>query len=244
MSDPYKPEYWIRGERSQFVEIELDPGKMVFADRGSLMRMDDGIEIKPIEKVEKRKGNNWREKLREMNRQIVMRNRLLAYTNTGQVKRRAAFAAPYPGRILPIDLAQFDGELFCHRESFLCATNDVTIGFEYIAKQGERIFDYRSIILKKLMGDGLAFIHSGGSIEEKELQAGEKIWIDTGYLLAMTKNIALDFVKVSGIKHGIYHGGEKVSFATLTGPGKVWLSVLPFNRFVNRAFFRYFFPEF
>lgn len=222
----------------QFVEIELDPQETVFAEAGSLMMMEDGIKMETIFGDGSSSGGGWMDKLIGAGKRLITGESLFmtAFTNiSGSGKRHVSFAAPYPGKIIPIDLAQLGGKVICQRDAFLCAAKGVSIGIDFKRKLGTGFFGGEGFIMQKLEGNGLAFVHSGGTIYEKELQMGEKIRIDTGCLVAMTKTIHYDIEFVGGVKTALF-GGEGLFFATLTGPGKVWIQSLPFNRLASRVF--------
>jgi uncharacterized protein (TIGR00266 family) len=158
---------------------------------------------------------------------------MTAFTNTGQGKKRATFASPYPGKIIPLDLFQLQGKVICQKDAFLCAAKGVSVGIEFQRKLGTGLFGGEGFIMQKLEGDGLAFVHAGGTIIEKQLHPGELIKIDTGCIVAFTSGVNYDIQFVGGIKNTIF-GGEGLFFATLTGPGKVWIQSLPISRLASR----------
>jgi uncharacterized protein (AIM24 family) len=158
---------------------------------------------------------------------------MTAFTNTGQGKKRATFASPYPGKIIPLDLFELQGKVICQKDAFLCAAKGVSVGIEFQRKLGTGLFGGEGFIMQKLEGDGLAFVHAGGTIIEKQLQPGEMLKIDTGCIVAFTSGVNYDIQFVGGIKNTIF-GGEGLFFATLTGPGKVWIQSLPISRLASR----------
>ena len=158
---------------------------------------------------------------------------MTAYTNMGQGKKKVAFASPYPGKIIPLDLEQLNGKVICQKDAFLCAAKGVSVGIEFQKKLGTGLFGGEGFIMQKLEGDGMAFVHAGGHVTEKELQAGEKIKIDTGCIVGFTQTVHYDIEFVGGIKNTLF-GGEGVFFATLTGPGKIWIQTLPVSRLASR----------
>jgi uncharacterized protein (AIM24 family) len=158
---------------------------------------------------------------------------MTAFTNTGQGKRRVTFAAPYPGKIIPLDLYQLGGSIICQKDAFLCAAKGVSIGIEFQKKLGTGLFGGEGFIMEKLEGDGMAFVHSGGHVIEKTLQPGELVKIDTGCIVAFTREVNYDIQFIGGIKNTLF-GGEGVFFATLSGPGKVWIQTLPISRLAGR----------
>ncbi|TFG35534.1 MAG: AIM24 family protein, partial [Desulfobacterales bacterium] len=155
------------------------------------------------------------------------------FTNLVPGKKRVAFAAPYPGKIIPLDLKNYNGTIICQKDAFLCAAKGVSIGVHFQKRIGVALFGGEGFIMQKLEGDGLAFVHAGGTIIEKELNYGESLRVDTGCLVALTKSVNYDIQTVSGIKSGIF-GGEGFFFAHLTGPGHVWLQSLPFSRLAGK----------
>jgi uncharacterized protein (AIM24 family) len=158
---------------------------------------------------------------------------MTAYTNMGQGKKQVTFAAPYPGKIIPMDLSQLGGRITCQKDSFLCAAKGVSVGIEFQRKLGTGLFGGEGFIMQKLEGDGMAFVHSGGHVIERNLQPGELLKIDTGCIVAFTKDINYDIQFVGGIKNTLF-GGEGVFFASLSGPGKVWIQSLPISRLAGR----------
>jgi uncharacterized protein (AIM24 family) len=158
---------------------------------------------------------------------------MTAFTHNGTGKARVAFASPYPGKIIPIDLSHYNGKLICQKDSFLCAAKGVAIGIEFQRKLGTGLFGGEGFIMQKLEGDGMAFVHAGGHVIRRELQWGEKLRIDTGCLVAFAGEVSYDIEFVGGIKNSLV-GGEGLFFATLSGPGTVWLQSLPFSRLAGR----------
>jgi uncharacterized protein (TIGR00266 family) len=158
---------------------------------------------------------------------------MTAYTNLGSGKKTVTFAAPYPGKIIPLDLSKRGGKIVCQKDSFLCAAKGVSVGLEFQKKLGAGLFGGEGFIMQKLEGDGMAFVHAGGHVEERELMPGEILKVDTGCIVAFTKDIDYDIQFVGGIKNTLF-GGEGVFFATLQGPGKVWIQSLPISRLASR----------
>lgn len=228
-------DYKIIGEELQCVEIELDPQETVIAESGSLMMMEDGISMDTIFGDGAGKNQSILGKFFSAGKRILTGESLFmtAYTNTGNQKKRLHFAAPYPGRIIPMDLSKLNGKLICQKDSFLCAAKGVSVGIEFQKKLGAGFFGGEGFIMQKLEGNGLCFIHSGGVIIERELQHGEKLKIDTGCIVAFDEGISYDIEFVGGIRNTIF-GGEGLFFATLTGPGKIWVQSLPFSRLASR----------
>ncbi len=155
------------------------------------------------------------------------------FTHTGSGKARVAFSSPYPGKIIPLDLKKYDGRIICQKDAFLCAAKGVQIGIAFQKKIGVALFGGEGFIMQQLDGDGLVFVHAGGTIVEKELAAGETLRVDTGCLVALTRSVSYDIEFVGDVKSAIF-GGEGFFFATLRGPGHVWLQSLPFSRLAGR----------
>ena len=230
----HEVEYKLYGDDMQFVEIELDSEETVIAESGSMMMMDQDISMETIFGDGSKKGGS---KLFGSVKRVLTGESLFmtTFTNNGHQKQKVSFASPYPGKIIPVDLTQVDGKLICQKDAFLCAAKGVSIGIELTKKLGAGFFGGEGFILQKLEGDGLCFIHAGGTIVKKELRSGEKLKVDTGCLVAMTKDIKYNIEFVGGIKNTLF-GGEGLFFASLTGPGSVWIQSLPFNRLVSRVF--------
>lgn len=227
-------DYKLHGDDMQFVEIELDKGESVVAEAGSMMMMDEYISMETIFGDGSKKGGS---KLFGAAKRVLTGESLFmtSFTNTSNDRKKVSFASPYPGKIIPIDLSEMNGKLICQKDSFLCAAKGVSIGIDFRKKLGVGFFGGEGFILQKLEGDGLCFIHAGGTIVKKELMPGEKLKVDTGCLVAMTKDIKYDIEFIGGIKNSLF-GGEGLFFATLTGPGCVWVQSLPFSRLASRIF--------
>ena len=226
-------DYKLHGHDMQFVEIELDKGESVVAEAGSMMMMDEHISMETIFGDGSKKGGS---KLFGAAKRVLTGESLFmtSFTNTSNNRKKVSFASPYPGKIIPIDLSEMNGKLICQKDSFLCAAKGVSIGIDFRKKLGVGFFGGEGFILQKLEGDGLCFIHAGGTIIKKELMPGEKLKVDTGCLVAMTKDIKYDIEFIGGIKNSLF-GGEGLFFATLTGPGYVWIQSLPFSRLASRV---------
>lgn len=230
-------DYEIFGEEMQYVEIELDPQETAVAESGSFMMMHEGIQMSTIfgDGSEKDSGGGFFNKLLTAGKRIITGESLFitAYTNVGQGKKRVSFASPYPGKIIPIDLYSHGGKVICQKDAFLCAAKGVSIGIEFQRKLGTGLFGGEGFIMQKLEGDGMAFVHAGGHVFHRDLQAGEKLKIDTGCLVAYTKDVNYDIEMIKGIRNKIF-GGEGFFFANLTGPGCVWIQTLPVSRLASR----------
>jgi uncharacterized protein (TIGR00266 family) len=231
-------DYFIHGDDMQFVEIELDPSETVIAEAGSLMMMDDGIHMEAIfGDGSGQSQSGFMGKLMNAGKRILTGESLFmtAFTNEGYGKRKASFAAPYPGKIIPIDLNAVGGKMICQKDAFLAAAKGVSVGIEFQRKIGTGFFGGEGFIMQKLEGDGLAFMHAGGTIIRKDLNPGEKLRVDTGCLVAFTPNVNYSIEMVKGIKTFLF-GGEGLFFATLEGPGSVYIQSLPFSRLASRVF--------
>jgi uncharacterized protein (TIGR00266 family) len=230
-------DYRIEGEDLQFVEIELDPGESVVAEAGALMYMTAGIQMETI--FGDGSGENQSKGL--MGALLGAGKRILTgeslfmtvFTAQGGRKEKVAFAAPYPGRILAMDLKKQGGELVCQKDSFLCAAKGISIGIAFQKKIGVGLFGGEGFIMQRLQGDGLAFVHAGGMLTEMQLAPGETLRVDTGCLVALQPSVNYDVQFVGGVKTAFF-GGEGLFFATLTGPGHVWLQSLPLSRMADR----------
>jgi len=228
-------DYKIYGDDMQCVEIELDPQETVIAEAGSLMYMDGNIEMATVFGDGSDKNNDFVSKLFSAGKRVLTGESLFmtTYTNQGAVKRHATFAAPYPGKIISIDLSKYNNKIICQKEAFLCAAKGVQIGIEFQKKLGVGFFGGEGFIMQKLEGDGMAFMHAGGTIIEKELIPGEILKVDTGCIVGFTQTVNYDIKFVGGIKNTLF-GGEGVFFAQLSGIGKVWIQSLPFSRLADR----------
>ncbi len=228
-------DYQLYGEEMQFVEIELDPEETVVAESGSFMMMDDGIEMQTIFGDGSGQDKGLMGKLFSAGKRLLTGESLFmtAFTNVDVIKRRVSFAAPYAGKIIPLDLYELEGKVVCQKDAFLCAAKGVSIGIELQRKLGTGIFGGEGFIMQKLEGDGMAFVHSGGMVVKKDLEVGDTLRVDTGCVVAYTHSIDFDIEFVGGIKNTIF-GGEGLFFAKMTGPGSVWLQTLPISRLANR----------
>ena len=232
-------DYQIYGDDMQYVEIELDPTETVIAEAGSMMMMDPSIQMETIFGDGSKQSNSGgiMDKLFSAGKRVITGESLFmtAFTNAGQIKEKAYFAAPYPGKILPMNLSEMGGKLICQKDAFLCAAKGVSVGIDFRKKLSVGFFGGEGFILEKLEGDGMAFIHACGAIVQRTLMPGETLKIDTGCLVAMTQDVHYDIQFVGGIKNTLF-GGEGVFFATVCGPGTVWIQSLPFSRLAERIF--------
>jgi uncharacterized protein (TIGR00266 family) len=232
-------DYEIKGSEMQFVEIELDPGEAAVGEAGSMMFMDAGIGMDTVfgDGRQGGAGGGLFGKLLGAGKRLVTGESLFTtvYTNNATQKQRVGFAAPYPGKILPMDLRQLGGTLICQKDSFLCAARGVSLGIHFQQKIGVGFFGGEGFIMQKLEGDGLAFVHAGGTLLKRELQPGQTLFVDTGCLVALTPSVNFEIQFVGKIKTALF-GGEGLFFAKVTGPGTVWLQSLPFSRLASRVF--------
>lgn len=230
-------DYRIYGEEMQYVDVELDPGETAIAEAGAFMMMDEGIQMQTIfgDGSAQQQGSSILGKLFSAGKRLLTGESLFmtAFTNTGHGKKRVAFASPYPGKIIPLDLSELDHYVVCQKDAFLCAARGVSIGIEFQRRLGTGLFGGEGFIMQKLEGDGMAFVHAGGHVFERTLQPGEMLRIDTGCLVAYTHSVQYDIQFVGGIRNTIF-GGEGVFFATLRGPGKIWIQTLPVSRLASR----------
>ena len=232
-------DYQLHGDDMQFVEIELDPGEAAIGEAGSMMYMEDGIRMDTVfgDGSSGPGGGGLFGKLLGAGKRLITGESLFTtvYTNDGHGKRKVAFAAPYTGKIIPFDLSQHGGTLICQRDAFLCAAKGVALGIAFQRKLGTGFFGGEGFIMQKLDGDGLAFVHSGGTVLERKLAPGEVLRVDTGCVVAYTPDVDFDIQFVGGVKTALF-GGEGLFFATLRGPGTVWIQSLPFARLASRIF--------
>jgi uncharacterized protein (TIGR00266 family) len=230
-------DYEIRGAEMQFVEIELDPGEAAVGEAGSMMFMDSGITMDTVFGDGSGGQGGLLGRLLGAGKRLVTGESLFTtvFTNGAGAKQRVAFAAPYPGKILPMDLRQLGGTLICQKDAFLCAARGVSLGIAFQRKLTTGFFGGEGFIMQKLDGDGLAFVHAGGTVVKRELAAGQALLVDTGCVVAYTPSVSFDIQFVGKIKTALF-GGEGLFFARLQGPGTVWLQSLPFSRLASRVF--------
>ena len=217
MAAMHEIDYKIYGDDMQFVEVELDPAEAVVAEAGGMMFMEDGIQMETI--------------FGDGSRQASGGGLMGALLGAG--KKKMAFGAPYPGKIIPVHLAELGGELIAQKDSFLCAAKGVSLGIAFTKRLGAGFFGGEGFILQRLQGDGLAFLHAGGTIYQRELAPGETLRVDTGCIVAFQPSVDYDIQFVGNIKSALF-GGEGLFFATLRGPGHVWLQSLPLSRLAGR----------
>lgn len=231
-------DYEIFGEEMQFVEITLDPNEACIAEAGAFIFMDPGIQMQTIfgDGSGKNEAGGLMGKLLGAGKRVLTGESLFMtlFGNTGGTRQKVAFASPYPGSIVPVDLSNHGNQLLCQKDSFLCAAKGISVGIAFQKKLGAGLFGGEGFILQKLEGDGLAFVHASGAVVERTLGPGETLRVDTGCLVAFEEQVDYDIQFVSGIKTAVF-GGEGLFYAALTGPGKVWLQSLPFSRLAKRV---------
>lgn len=232
-------DYYLHGDDMQFVEIELDPGEAAIGEAGSMMYMEDGIQMSTVfgDGSAAAGASGLFGKLLGAGKRLITGESLFTtvYTNEGQGKKKVAFAAPYTGKIVPFNLSELGGTLICQKDAFLCAAKGVSLGIAFQRKIGAGFFGGEGFIMQKLEGDGLSFIHTGGTVLQRKLAPGEVLRVDTGCVVAYTPDVDFDIQFVGGVKTALF-GGEGLFFATLRGPGTIWLQSLPFARLASRIF--------
>lgn len=232
----HEVDYEIFGDDMQIVEVELDPNETVIAEAGAMNYMEDGISF--VSKM----GDGSTPTQGMMGALLNVGKRVLTgesiflthFSNTGHGKRRVAFAAPYPGKIIPMDMAEMGGELLCQKDAFLCAAFGTRTDIAFQKRLGAGFFGGEGFILQRLHGDGMAFIHAGGTLIRRDLRAGEVLRVDTGCIAAFTAGVDYDIERAGNLKSMVF-GGEGLFLATLRGPGTVFLQSLPFSRLADRV---------
>jgi len=230
-------DYEIKGAEMQFVEVELDPGEAAIGEAGSMMFMDAGITMDTVFGDGSAQTGGFFGKLLGAGKRLVTGESLFTtvYSNASSLKQRVAFAAPYPGKILPMQLRQLGGTLICQKDAFLCAARGVSLGIHFQQRLSVGFFGGEGFIMQRLEGDGLAFVHAGGTVVRRELAPGQTLLVDTGCLVAMTPQVNFEIQFVGKVKTALF-GGEGLFFAKVSGPGTVWLQSLPFSRLASRVF--------
>ncbi len=230
-------DYQIFGDDLQFVEIELDPGETVIAEAGAMMFMEDGIDMearfgdgsKPDQGF---MGKLWEGAKRKLTGESLF---MTWFTHQGSGKSHVSFGAPFPGKVVALDLSKIGGEFICQKDAFLCAAMGTELGIAFNKRIGAGFFGGEGFILQRLRGDGNAFVHASGTIVQRTLQAGQTLRVDTGCIVGFTPSVSYDIQMVKKLK-SIFFGGEGLFLATLTGPGEVWLQSLPFSRLADRIY--------
>jgi len=230
-------DYKVYGAEMQFIEIELDPGEAAIGEAGSMFYMEDGIRMETLFGDGSNQQSGILGKLMGAGKRLLTGESLFTtiYTNDGADKRKVAFGAPYPGKIVPIDLSKVGGTFIAQKDAFLCAAKGVSLGIAFQRKLGAGFFGGEGFIMQKLDGDGMAFLHAGGTMHTRTLKPGETLRVDTGCLVGLAPSVDYDIQFVGGIKTALF-GGEGLFFAVLRGPGQVILQSLPFSRLASRIF--------
>jgi len=235
MAGMHEIDYKVFGDDMQFVEVELDPDEATVAEAGGMMYMDDGIEMETIFGDGSQQQGGFMGALMGAGKRLLTGESLFmtVFMNRTSQRRKVAFGAPYPGKIVPIHLAEIGGELVAQKDSFLAAAKGVSIGIAFQRKLGVGLFGGEGFIMQRLQGDGWAFVHAGGTLMERTLAAGELVRVDTGCIVAFQPSVNYEIEYVGKIKSALF-GGEGLFFATLRGPGRIWLQSLPLSRLANR----------
>lgn len=228
-------DYEIFGEEMQYVAITLDPEEMVIAEAGAMMYMTAGVEMETVIGDPAVAHTGMLGKVMSAGKRWLTGESLFMATfyNSSSTRQQVAFASPYPGKIVPMDLAQLGGELICQKDSFVCAARGVEIGIAFQKQIGVGLFGGEGFIMQRLTGDGLTMVHAGGTLMHRRLEEDEVLKVDTGCLVALEPSVHFDVTFVGGVKNSLF-GGEGLFFSTLTGPGDVWLQSLPFTRLAGR----------
>jgi uncharacterized protein (TIGR00266 family) len=235
MGTMHEVDYKVYGDDMQFVEIELDPQEAAVAEAGGMMYMDDGIEMETIFGDGSQQKSGFLGALAGAGKRLLTGESLFmtVFWNRATGRKRVAFGAPYPGKIIPVHLSEIGGEIIAQKDSFLCAAKGVSVGIAFNKKIGVGLFGGEGFIMERLQGDGWAFMHAGGTIHQRELGPGEVLRVDTGCIVAFQPQVSYDIQFVGKIKSALF-GGEGLFFATLRGPGRVWLQSLPLSRLADR----------
>jgi uncharacterized protein (TIGR00266 family) len=235
MATMHEIDYKIFGDDMQYVEVELDPNEATVAEAGGMMYMDDGVEMETIFGDGSGQQGGLLGALMGAGKRLLTGESLFmtVFLNRSTARRKVAFAAPHPGKIIAIHLAEIGGQLIAQKDSFLAAAKGVSIGIAFQRKLGVGLFGGEGFIMQSLQGDGWAFVHAGGTLLERTLAAGETLRVDTGCIVAFQPSVNYDIQYVGKVKSALF-GGEGLFFATLRGPGRVWLQSLPLSRLANR----------
>ena len=238
MASMHEVEYKIFGDDMQYVEIELDPQEAVVAEAGGMMYMQDGIAMETIfGDGSNSTGKGFMGALMGAGKRLLTGESLFmtVFQNAAQQKRTVAFGAPIPGKVIAVHLAEMGGDLIAQKDAFLCAAKGVAIGIAFQRRLGVGLFGGEGFIMQRLQGDGWAFLNACGTLLQKDLAPGEKLYVDTGCLVALQPSVDYDIQMVRGVKSALF-GGEGLFFATLQGPGRIWLQSLPFSRLAGRIY--------
>jgi len=230
----HEVDYTIVGDDMQMVQVELDPGETVIAEAGAMNYMEQDIQFEARMGDGSQADQGLMGKLFNAGKRVLTGESLFMthFSNRGNAKRHVAFAAPYPGKIIPMDMARLGGEVLCQKDSFLCAAHGTRIGIAFQRRLGTGFFGGEGFILQRLQGDGMAFVHASGTIVERQLQ-GETLRVDTGCLVAFEPSVDYNIERAGNLK-SMFFGGEGLFLATLSGHGKIWMQSLPFSRLADR----------
>lgn len=239
MKKAHEVDFTIFGDDMQFVEIQLDSGESIIAEAGGMMYMDQSIKMETVfgDGSGQEQGKGLMGMVMGAGKRLLTGESLFTtqFTNTGAGRKSVAFAAPYPGKIIPMDLSNYGNQMLCQKDAFLCAAKGIQLEIAFQKKVGVGLFGGEGFIMQKLLGDGLAFVHAGGTIIQKELQAGDMLKVDTGCLVALTSGVQYDVEFTGDAKNALF-GGEGLFLSTLRGPGTVWLQSIPFSRLAKRIY--------
>lgn len=237
MAAMHEIDFQIYGDDMQFVEVELDPQEAVVAEAGGMMYMEDGVDMETIFGDGSSSTSGIMGALLGAGKRLLTGESLFmtVFLNRGMGKKKVAFGAPYPGKIIPVNLSEIGGELIAQKDSFLCAAKGVSVGIAFQKRIGAGLFGGEGFIMQRLQGDGWAFVHAGGTLLQRDLGPGEMLRVDTGCIVAFQPTIDYDIQFVGKIKSALF-GGEGLFFATLRGPGRVWLQSLPLSRLADRIY--------
>jgi uncharacterized protein (TIGR00266 family) len=235
MTRMHEVDFRVFGDDMQYVEVELDPGEAAVAEAGGMMYMQDGIAMETVFGDGSQQTGGFFGALVGAGKRLLTGESLFmtVFVNQAQAKRTVAFGAPYPGKIVPVHLAELGGELIAQKDSFLAAAKGVSVGIAFQKRLGAGFFGGEGFIMQRLSGDGWAFVHAGGTLSERTLAPGELLRVDTGCIVAFQPSVDYDIEFVGKIKTAFF-GGEGLFFATLRGPGKIWLQSLPLSRLATR----------
>ena len=228
-------DYEIFGDDMQFCEITLDPGETVIAEAGAMMYMTDDIKMETVFGDPSKQGQSFWDKAMSAGKRAITGESIFmtTFTNVGSARQIVAFGAPYPGKILPLHLDELGEEIVCQKDAFLCGAKGTNVTIAFQKRIGVGLFGGEGFIMQRLQGDGIVMVHAGGTMMHKHLEAGERLRLDTGCLMALTPSVNYDIEFIGGFKNTFF-GGEGLFLATLTGPGQVWCQSLPFSRLAGR----------
>jgi uncharacterized protein (AIM24 family) len=228
-------EYYIQGTDIQYVEAVLKPGQAMVCETGAMMFFEQGIQMSTRVNDGSKRNSGVFGSIKGMVKRRLTGERIFMsiFTNKSNQPRRVAFSAPHPGQIIPVDLSNVGGSLHCHKNSFLCGEKGIEIGFGFSKTMSAGLFSGEGFIMQKLTGQGMVFIHAGGNIREYQLGVGEKLYCDTGSVVGFQSSCGFDVEMIKGVAN-MFFGGEDYFLTTVTGPGRVWVQSMPYDRFVRK----------